>query len=453
MSATDEDDDPLTYTLGGTDAGAFDINYTTGQLITREPLDYETKNAYAVMVTVSDGTLTGSISVGITVTDVDENYPPEFTEGSSTTRFVAENTPAGVNIGSPVSATDPDDDILTYSLGGIDAESFGIVSTSGQLQTRAPLDYETKNAYTVIVTVSDGSLTDVISVGITVTDSDENRAPVFADDSTTRSVAENTPAGVNIGNPVSATDPDSDASLTYTLSGTDAGSFGVVSTSGQLQTRAPLDYETKNAYTVIVTVSDGSLTASIRVDVTVIDVDENRGPGFASSRTTRSIAENTPAGVNIGIPVSATDADDDTLTYSLGGTDAGSFSIVSASGQLRTRAPLDYETKNSYAVTVSVSDGTLTAAISVAITVIDVDESPPPEQISSRVSISEIMFGSERRFTPPQWIELHNAGADIIDLTGWTLTIQNVSSPDLTGPTARGPVVNATITFKDDFWG
>ncbi len=446
VSAVDEDEDILTYSLGGIDAASFGVVSTTGQLKTRAPLDYETKNSYLVTVTVSDGSLTASITVGITVTDVDENRAPVFTEGSGTTRAVAENTPAGVNIGGAVSATDADDDILTYTLSGIDAESFGIVSTTGQLKTRAPLDYETKNSYLVMVAVSDGKLTDVISVGITVTDIDENKAPVFAGSRTTRSIAENTPAGVNIGDAVSATDADSDASLTYTLSGTDAASFGVDPTTGQIKTQASLDYETKNAYMVIVTASDGVLTASISVAISIVDVDENRGPVFPGSRTTRSVAENTPAGVSIGIPVSATDADGDSLTYSLDGTDASSFGVVSTSGQLKTRAPLDYETKNSYLVTVTVSDGALTASISVAITIIDVDE-VPPEPISSKVSISEIMFGSERRFTPTQWIELHNSGTDIIDLTGWTLTIQNRNSPDLTGP------VNATITFEDDFWG
>ena len=63
------------------------------------------------------------------------------------------------------------------------------------------------------------------------------------------------------------------------------------------------------------------------------------------------------------------------------------------------------------------------------------------------VIISEIMYGSERDFTPPQWIELYNAGTDPVNLAGWTLTIQNWDSPDLTGP------VNATITIADDLWG
>ena len=462
--ATDEDDDLLTYGLEGPDAAAFGIVGTTGQLQTRAPLDYETRDAYAVTVIVSDGRGAAD-TIGVAISVTDENDDPIFIEGDNATRSVAENTDVGANIGSPVSATDEDDDILTYSLGGIDASSFGIISTSGQLQTRAELDYETKDSYSVTVMVSDGNGgTDTIGVAISVTDMDEDtvpviegivipevdetpetHAPVFAGSRTTRSIAENTPAGVNIGSSVSATDADDDT-LTYTLGGTDAGSFSIVKSSGQLQTQVPLDYETKKSYTVTVTVSDGGRTDAISVTITIIDVDETpetHAPVFAGSRTTRSIAENTPAGVNIGSPVSATDADDDTLTYTLDGTDAGSFRIVGNSGQLQTQAPLDFETKNAYTVTVTVSDGGRTDTITVIITIIDVDETPRPDKVGGEVSISEIMYGSEIRFSPKQWIEISNSGAKPINLTGWTLTIQNVDSEDLLGP------VTATINFRD----
>ena len=387
VAATDADKDTLTYTLGGTDAASFSIVNTSGQLQTSAALDYETKSAYTVTVSVSDGNDgTDSITVTINVTDVTENRAPVFTDGDSTTRSIAENTASGTNIGSPVAATDADKDTLTYTLGGTDAASFGIVSTSGQLQTSAALDYETKNSYTVTVSVSDGNGgTDSITVTINVTDVNEvpaNNAPVFTDgDSTTRSIAENTASGTNIGSPIAATDADKDT-LTYTLGGTDAASFSIVGTSGQLRTSAALDYETKNSYTVTVSVSDGNGgTDSITATITVTDVNEtpaNNAPIFTDgTSTTRSVSENTASGTNIGSPVAATDADDDTLTYTLGGTDAASFSIVDTSGQLRTSAALDYETKNSYTVTVSVSDGNGgTDSITVTITVTDVNETP-----------------------------------------------------------------------------
>ena len=458
VTAEDEDEDVLTYSLSGVDAGSFGIVSTDGQLRTRAPLDYEQKNVYSVAVHVSDGKGgTDTIGVTINVTDVNETptaHAPEFIEGSSTERSVAENTPAGRNIGAPVTAEDEDEDVLTYTLSGADAADFGIVSTTGQLQTRAPLDYEQKNAYSVAVIVSDGTLTDTIGVAINVTDVAENSTPVFAEDSTIRSIPENTPAGVPIGEAVSAKDADSGDTLVYTLRGTDAAAFTIDQTTGQLKTKAPLDFETKNAYSVIVTASDGSREATTRVAIRVTDVDESRAPAFAGSRTTRFIKENTPAGVNIGSPVSATDEDDDTLTYTLGGLNAVSFSIVSTTGQLKTKAPLDFEKKNAYTVTVTVSDGGRTDSIIVAITILDVNENPvtvddpsQPGTGQSVVSISEIMYGSERRFTPVQWIELHNAGPDIINLTGWKLEIYNIKSPDLTGP------MIATITFEDDFWG
>ena len=454
VSATDEDEDTLTYTLSGADAASFGIVSTTGQLRTRAPLDYEQKNAYSVAVIVSDGNGgTDSIGVAINVTDVDETptaHAPVFIEGRSTERSIPENTPAGSNIGSPVSATDEDEDILTYSLDGTDASSFGIVSTTGQLKTSAPLDYEQKNAYAVTVIVSDGTLTDTISVAINVTDVAENSTPVFAEDNTTRSIPENTPTGISIGEAVTAKDADSDDTLTYTLSGTDAASFDIDSTTGQLKTKVALDYEIKNAYSVVITVSDGAFTATIKVTIIITDVDENHAPAFAGNRTTRSVKENTDAGVNIGSPVSATDDDEDTLTYTLGGTDATAFSIVSTTGQLKTSAPLDFETKNAYTVTITVSDGSRTDSITVAITIIDIDESSPttdesprPAQIQSVISISEIMYGSEIRFSPEQWIELHNSGTKPINLTGWTLTIQNVDSEDLLGPATM------KINFRD----
>ena len=82
---------------------------------------------------------------------------------------------------------------------------------------------------------------------------------------------------------------------------------------------------------------------------------------------------------DIGAAVSATDADMDTLEYSLEGTDAGRFSIVPGSGQITTKAGenYDYETSTSYAVTVKAVDGNGgEATIAVAIGVTDVDEPP-----------------------------------------------------------------------------
>ena len=72
-----------------------------------------------------------------------------------------------------------------------------------------------------------------------------------------------------------------------------------------------------------------------------------------------------------------------------------------------------------------------------------VEESPMMREGASPITISEIMYGSEIRFSPKQWIEIYNSGTKPINLTGWTLTIQNVASEDLLGP------ATATINFRD----
>ena len=95
----------------------------------------------------------------------------EFTEGESATRSIPENTPAGINVGAPVSAEG--DGTLTYTLSGPDAASFTIVPTTGQVRTRDGVvyDYETKSRYTVTVGADDESgESDTIDVTIHIED-------------------------------------------------------------------------------------------------------------------------------------------------------------------------------------------------------------------------------------------------------------------------------------------
>ena len=98
------------------------------------------------------------------------------------TREVAENTAAGTNIGAPVAANDAND-LLTYSLSGAGAESFDIVRSSGQIRTKAALNFEPTPSYTVTVTATDPSgLPATSEVTITVTDVNED--PTFTDGAT-----------------------------------------------------------------------------------------------------------------------------------------------------------------------------------------------------------------------------------------------------------------------------
>ena len=82
---------------------------------------------------------------------------------------------------------------------------------------------------------------------------------------------------------------------------------------------------------------------------TVTDVAENVGPVISGLASSVSVAENQTSVIS----VSASDANGDTLSYSLSGTDAASFSINS-SGVITFDAAPNYESKNSYSITVIV---------------------------------------------------------------------------------------------------
>ena len=182
VATTDPDGDTLAYSLGGTDAASFAIDGNTGQITvgTGTMLGYESDmKVYMVTVTATDPDgESDTIDVTINVTDVDENQPPAFASKTAT-RSIVENTAAGEHIGAPVTATDPEGEVLTYTLEGTDADSFSIVAETGQLRTKAPLDREAKSTYMVTIKASDpDGAYDSIDVTINVTDVDETQ-PTF----------------------------------------------------------------------------------------------------------------------------------------------------------------------------------------------------------------------------------------------------------------------------------
>ena len=354
VSATDQDDDTLEYSLSGTDADTFSIDSSSGQIKTSEPLDRETDDSYSVLVSVTDNN-GGTDEITVLISVSDGNDVPVFTEVSPTSRSVAENLSSGTAVGTPVSATDQDDDTLEYSLSGTGADSFSVDGSSGQIRTSKKLNHEDQDTYSVIVTADDnnGGTTNIV-VNISVTD--ENDKPVFTEGFFVgRSVAENLAAGANIGDPVLATDEDGDT-LEYSITSSNTDIFGIDSNSAQLSTKVLFNHEERSSYSVTLSVTDnkGGTNGTF---ITVTISDANDAPVFTEGETAlRAIIESAASGTNVGHAVSATDEDDDTLSYSISGTDASSFSFNTSTGQLSTNTTLDYSTQSSYSVTVSVTD-------------------------------------------------------------------------------------------------
>ena len=117
-------------------------------------------------------------------------------------------------------------------------------------------------------------------------------------------------------------------------------------------------------------------------------------PEFATSTYAFAIAENATTTDPVGT-VSATDADDETLAYSIAsGNAAGKFAIATSTGAITVAGGLDHETAPAYTLTVTASDGRGGAATTtVEVSVTDVPEDTPPAPGGLDVSLTDDTFG------------------------------------------------------------
>jgi c-di-GMP-related signal transduction protein len=376
----------LVYSIsGGADASKFSIDSVTGALSFvsapnfEAPTDTDANNVFDVIVQASDGSLTDTQAIAVTVTNANE--APTITTGGAFS--IAENTKAVTT----VVATDPDaSTTLVYSIsGGADASKFSIDSVTGALSFvtapnfEAPTDTGSNNVYDVIVQASDGSLTDTQAIAVTVTNA--NEAPTITTGGGV-SIAENTKAVTT----VVATDPDAATTLTYSISGgADASKFSIDSVTGALSFvtapnfEAPTDIGGDNVYDVIVQASDGSLSDTQAIAVTVTDVDEGPGAITDSNAAANSVAENAANGTKVGITAFADDPDaGDNVSYTLTDDAGGRFAVNSLTGEVTVAngALLDFDTKSSHDVTVKATSSGGDSTKTFTITLTDVNEGP-----------------------------------------------------------------------------
>jgi len=208
-------------------------------------------------------------------------------------------------------------------------------------------------------------------IAVTITNVNDN-VPVITSNGGGATASVNVDENTTAGRPVTATDADIGAALTYSIvGGADAAKFSINATTGALSfvsapdAEAPADAGANNVYDVQVQVSDGTIPTPRRSPVTVTNVNDN-APVITSNSggatATVNVAESTTAVTT----VTATDADAGaTLSYSIaGGADAPNSRINATTGVLSfvsapdAEAPTDAGGNNVYDVQVQVSDGT-----------------------------------------------------------------------------------------------
>ena len=359
----------LTFSLDGTVPSGAAI--TSAGVFTWTPTESQV-GSHDITVQVTDGSLTDSETLTVTVRDV--NVAPMLnTIGDQTVNEFVELT---------FTATASDDDALIFSLDG--TVPLGAAITDNGNFTWTPTELQDGD-HTITVQVTDGSLTD--SETLTVTVNEVNMAPMLdaiGDKGTSKLVELTFPATASdtdvVDNVVNT--------LTFSLDGTVPS--GAAITSAGVFTWTPTESQV-GSHDITVQVTDGSLTDSETLTVTVRDV--NVAPVLTAIEP-KDVDEL----VLLEFNAMATDADNDTLTFSLVGTVPEGASMTPDGAFSWTP---DQSQDGDYSITVQVSDGRGgTASKAVNITVHDIAPLPVSARASSSFAIaltlSEVVTSGEQ---------------------------------------------------------
>uniref|UniRef100_A0A4W6G9D0 Cadherin 18 n=1 Tax=Lates calcarifer TaxID=8187 RepID=A0A4W6G9D0_LATCA len=277
----------------------FSVDPKTGIIRTAlANMDREAREHYTVVIQAKDmagqvGGLSGSTTINITLTDVNDN-PPKFPQ-KNYQLYVPESAQEGKPVGK-IKANDEDLGInadIKYSIINSEGANMFSISTDrdtreGIISLKKALNYERKKTYTLHIegvnTHMDprfsylGAFKDTATLKITVGDVDE--APVFSMDYYIMDVYENAPSGTEVG-AVTARDPDSrNSPVRYILDSKEEGEryFRIDESSGVVRTTQPLDREDMPWHNITVMASEvdnPSLLSHVPVTVQILDVNDN----------------------------------------------------------------------------------------------------------------------------------------------------------------------------------
>lgn len=325
-----------------------DFSVNKSGVVSLQAQDFEAltnKTLSAVLVaTDSDGNK-ASITLKATITDVVESNA--FSVNKIADYALAENqtdTPHQITVDTNGANLD-----LVYELVGNDASQFNLNQTNHTIHLNtqnyeAPKDVDKNNIYEVSIKVYEKgkpNLPQISNLSVTVTDVKETVNLVM--DDINLSHPENSDFSKQIT--LASSSGTAIGALNYTLSGVDAGLFGITG-DGLLSLSArdfesPTDSNSDNVYTIQVQVEDDDQnTTSAQVNVSVTNVQETRTlrlsgiADYAIDEVTQDSAH-TPVltGNAVGILVYSIDA----------GTHTDKFVFNTQTGAVQLK-PQDYET-------------------------------------------------------------------------------------------------------------
>ena len=385
VSAIDPDNatyGAVSLSVSGKGSGHFEIDQQLYYLRLVSELDAEDQSSINLTIRAVDSGVPPNKAehvMTIIIQDVNDNMPTFLS--ASYSFEVEENKAVGTFVGQ-VTATDAD---ITFSTTTYEFSSpsdmFSIERDTGIIRTLAMFDFESLNpsdrcsSVTVIATDSDSvPLSATVGVTLCITDGNDH-APVFPAPVYYFSVSQ-IAASQSVVGTVTAEDGDegSNAQLYYSLNGSSV--FSIDTQNGVIRLTQSLG-SARSEYELTVTADDGGIpTLSARVRVVVYAItSEDHPPTFQQVVYTFTVVENSTSN-EIGSVV-ATDQESTNLRYSVQFPDPNHFEITDR-GLLSFADTPDYEATAAYDLVVVAEDGSgRRASAYVAITVTDINDSPP----------------------------------------------------------------------------
>ena len=279
---------------------------------------------------------------------------------------------------------------------------FEVNPDSGALQVRNKIDREElchgSGACVMELKILVENPLEMHHVVIEITDVNDH-APSFSEKAQTFEIAEHSSPGTRF-ELHAARDPDAgiNSIRTYTLTSNDHFEIDISNSDEDkipfLVLKKSLDREQKNKHVLFVTAVDGGKpprSGTLNVSIIVLDINDNR-PVFSQETYQIEIYENAQVGAAV-TKVNATDPDEGSsgeIEFSFSKTMARKiyeiFELDTSSGQIKLKAPLDFEDSEIYKLEVQASDKgqpPLTGRCRVIVKIKDVNDNPPEIEVTS----------------------------------------------------------------------
>ncbi len=336
VQASDPDEDIPDLSTGALPANCAFVDHGDGSGSLTFTPSFEQAGAYNVTFYASDGELADTMSVQITVTNV--NRPPVFAAMADDT--VAEGETLVLNI----NASDPDGTVPGLTATSLPQNASFTDLGGGQGRLTFTPDFGQAGEYAVTFFASDGTLSDTASVWLFVTGT--NRPPVIGPIED-REIAEQQPIEIVI----TSTDPDGTIPI-LSASGLPPGAAFSDRGDGSGQFNWTPTFAQSGVHVVTFAATDGAFSVDASVTITVTNV--NRRPVWVTARDTTM-----HVGQSLVHSVHANDPDSDPMTLSALGLPlhATFTDIGGGDGEIAFTPELDQV--GTYAVSLIASDGSL----------------------------------------------------------------------------------------------